>query len=48
MGLLSRQSLKFDKYGSVHNVIRKNKESSRKRKNAISDIYHRLLKSHIV
>jgi len=39
---------KFDKTGSVHNVIRKNKESSQKRKNAISDIYHSLLKSHIV
>jgi hypothetical protein len=29
---------KFDKTGSVHNVIRKNKELSQKRKNAISKL----------
>ncbi len=29
--------IKFDKTGSVHNAIRKNKESSQKKKNAISN-----------
>ena len=39
MGLLSRQLFKkFDKTGAVHNLIRKNKEPSQKRKNATTKL----------